>query len=250
MEIIYTVTEEPVTGYETTVDGYVITNRHTPGLTNIPASKIWDDANDQDGLRPDSITVYLLADGMIVETVVITPDESGNWAYTFRDLPMYADGGNEIDYAVAEEPVAGYKSEVNGFTITNRHVPQTVKIPVVKTWADANNKYGKRPSSITVHLLADGEMIQTVQITPDANGDWRYTFQALPKYANGKEIVYTITEDAVSGYTTSIDKYHVTNIYTPPTGDTAQPVVWLAMMVTSLLALAVVIYMRRRSKSK
>ena len=53
-------------------------------------------------------------------------------------------------------------------------------IPVTKTWVDDNNKEGKRPASITVNLLADGSTVETVQITPDKEGNWAYTSRSFP----------------------------------------------------------------------
>lgn len=70
-----------------------------------------------------------------------------------------------------------------------------------------------RPSSITIHLLADGKEIETKTVTAAEN--WEWTFPDLPEYKEGSEtekIVYSITEDPVSGYKTVIDGYNVTNI--------------------------------------
>ena len=61
-EITYTVTEEAVEGYETSVDGFNITNTYTTETTEVKGSKTWNDADNQDGKRPESITVRLLAD--------------------------------------------------------------------------------------------------------------------------------------------------------------------------------------------
>lgn len=48
-----------------------------------------------------------------------------------------------------------------------------------------------------------------------AGDNWKYSFKDLPKYENGKEITYTVTENAVTGYSTKIDGYNITNSYTP-----------------------------------
>ena len=37
-----------------------LTNTHTPELTSITGTKTWKDADNQDGKRPESITVNLL----------------------------------------------------------------------------------------------------------------------------------------------------------------------------------------------
>ncbi|MDQ8815701.1 Cna B-type domain-containing protein, partial [Streptococcus ruminantium] len=209
-EIVYTVEEVKVDGYETKVEGTNITNTHTPETTQVSGTKTWNDNNDQDGKRPQSITVNLLADGKVVQSQEVTA--ANNWEYTFTDLPKYANG-KEIVYTVSEEKVDGYETKVEGTNITNTHTPETTEVSGTKTWNDNNDQDGKRPQSITVNLLADGKVIKSQQVT--AENDWKYTFTDLPKYANGKEIVYTVTENAVEGYTTTYDKYNITNSYTP-----------------------------------
>ena len=39
--------------------------------------------------------------------------------------------------------------------------------------------------------------------------------EKMPKYEAGKEILYTVTEDAVADYTTEITGYDITNSYAP-----------------------------------
>ncbi|MFT8607959.1 collagen binding domain-containing protein, partial [Liquorilactobacillus ghanensis] len=89
----------------------------------------------------------------------------------------------------------------------------TLSVSGQKTWNDQNNQDGIRPESIKVNLLANGTVIQTKTVT-SANG-WKYTFQDLPKYQDGKVINYTISEEAVKGYTSLVDGYNLTNSYTP-----------------------------------
>ncbi|PNZ73366.1 Cna B-type domain-containing protein, partial [Mammaliicoccus stepanovicii] len=68
-----------------------ITNEYTPGKTTATVTKQWDDKNNQDGKRPKSIEVALLADGK--ETgKTITLNESNNWTHTWTDLAEKAKG--------------------------------------------------------------------------------------------------------------------------------------------------------------
>ena len=120
--IAYTVSEEPVEGYETTIEGTNITNTRTPEVTEVAVKKIWDDADNKDGLRPEKITVRLLADGQEVAIKEITATD--NWQASFTDLPVYKEG-KKIAYAITEDPVAGYITNIDGFTVTNRHTPPT-----------------------------------------------------------------------------------------------------------------------------
>lgn len=120
--IAYTVSEEPVAGYETTVEGTNITNNRIPDMTEVAVKKVWDDKENKDGLRPEKITVRLLADGQEVAVKEITATD--NWQASFTDLPVYKDG-KKIVYTITEDPVAGYTSKIDGFTVTNRHIPPT-----------------------------------------------------------------------------------------------------------------------------
>ena len=212
-EIEYTVEEvEVAEGYESEVDGFVITNTHEIETTEITVTKAWEDDDNRDGLRPDSVTVQLYADGEEVgEPVEVTAEE--DWAYTFEDLPVYADG-EEIEYTVEEVDVAeGYESEVDGFVITNTHESETTSVSGSKTWDDNDDQDGVRPESITINLLANGEVIDSVEVTEE--DDWAWTFEDLYVYANGEEIVYTVSEETVEGYTPEYDGFDVTNSYTP-----------------------------------
>ena len=110
-----------VEGYETVVNGYDVTNTHVPATVEVSGVKTWRDDNDADGIRPRSITVNLLANGELVESRTVT--RADGWSWTFTDLPKYA-GGVEIVYTITEEPVRGYRTEVNGYDITNRHTPE------------------------------------------------------------------------------------------------------------------------------
>ena len=213
-EITYTVTEDAVDGYTTESDGYNFINTHQPETTEITGTKTWNDANNQDGKRPESITVILLANGTEKTRQAVTADEVGNWTYTFKDLPKYANG-QEITYTVAEEEVTDYTTTYDGSNITNSYTPGKTSATVTKTWNDADNQDGKRPESITVRLLANGEEKDSQTVTADENGNWTYSFEKLPKYEAGKEIVYTVTEDAVADYTTEITGYDITNSYAP-----------------------------------
>ena len=218
--IEYTWTEEALPeGYELTdnsKNGTVttLTNTYAPETTSISGTKTWDDADNQDGKRPESIIVNLLANGEIVASQTVKADEAGNWTYTFKDLPKDANG-KEITYTVTEEAVEGYETSVDGFNITNTYTTETTEVKGSKTWNDADNQDGKRPESITVRLLANGEEKDSQTVTADENGNWTYSFEKLPKYEAGKEILYTVTEDAVADYTTEITGYDITNSYAP-----------------------------------
>ena len=211
-KITYTVTEDAVAGYTSTVDGYNVTNNHTPATVKVSGTKTWNDNNNQDGIRPSSITVNLLANGQQVASKKVSA--SDNWQYSFDNLAAYANG-QKITYTVTEDAVAGYTSTVDGYNVTNNHTPATVKVSGTKTWNDNNNQDGIRPSSITVNLLANGR--QVASKTVSASDNWQYSFDNLAAYANGQKITYTVTENAVAGYTSTVDGYNITNTHNPTT---------------------------------
>ncbi len=211
-KITYTVTENAVAGYTSTVDGYNVTNNHTPATVKVSGTKTWKDNNNQDGIRPSSITVNLLANGRQVASKTVSA--SDNWQYSFDNLAAYANG-QKITYTVTENAVAGYTSAVDGYNVTNNHTPATVKVSGTKTWKDNNNQDGIRPSSITVNLLANGR--QVASKTVSASDNWQYSFDNLAAYANGQKITYTVTENAVAGYTSAVDGYNITNTHNPTT---------------------------------
>lgn len=110
---------------------------------------------------------------------------------------------------------AGYQSQVEGdsgvgFTITNTYTPEVISITGQKTWDDKENQDGKRPKEITVRLLANDAATDKVATASEQTG-WKYTFTNLPKYKDGKQITYTIQEDPVADYTTTIQGFDITN---------------------------------------
>ncbi|WP_125766744.1 Cna B-type domain-containing protein [Lapidilactobacillus wuchangensis] len=201
-------------GYTSVADGMNLTNTYQDAVTTISGQKTWNDANNQDGKRPEKISVHLLADGTQVGTKTVTAAD--DWKYTFADQPVYH-AGKEIKYTVSEDKVDDYTSTINGYDITNSYTPETTTVSGQKIWNDADNQDGQRPDQITVHLLADGQQVGTKVVT--AQDNWQYSFTNLPLNKAGKAIAYTVAEDAVDGYTTSIAKgsNDITNTHTPAT---------------------------------
>ena len=204
-------------------------NAYTPAKTEVSVKKKWDDKNNQDGKRPSSITVKLLADGQDTgKTLELT--EANGWAGSFKDLDADK-GGTPIQYTVVEVTVAGYTSEItgdaaSGFTITNSYLPETVDVKATKNWDDANNQDGKRPTKITINLLADGQKVDSKEVQAATDGTWTVEFTKLAKYKDGKEIKYTVTEDAVAEYESTITDFTITNKYAPKAIDYKVTKVW------------------------
>lgn len=204
-EIIYSVIEENVKGYSVEYNGLDIINTHIPEVISITGEKVWDDSDNQDGIRPEKITVILnktvTGNTTKVAENIVEEDETGNWTFTFENLPKY-ENGKEISYTLEEVDVNGYTSEIKDYKITNTHAPETVTFNIVKEWYDYENNDGIRPNSITVRIKADDEEVAKAILSEENN--WNAIFENLPKYKNGIEINYEIVEDEVEGYTPTI----------------------------------------------
>ena len=231
----YTLTETVPNGYEaadpitvtvawgkTAVSGVsnnTIVNQSK--TTSITVTKAWDDGDDQDGLRPDYVTVQLYADGTAHGDPVEVKAADG-WTYTWTNLPKN-EKGEAIVYTVAEINVPeGYEAQVDGLTITNTHTPGTTEFTVTKEWVDGNDQDGSRPDHVTVQLYAGEKAVGSpVEIT--AEMDWTYTWTDLDVNAAGQKIEYTVKElNVPEGYEVSYAPaesgnadYIVTNTHIP-----------------------------------
>lgn len=227
-EVEELVQEDTVSGYETTINGYNIINKHTPKLININVEKIWNDDNNNDGLRPESITIRLYkgegADKVEVTSVTLTSANAttnDNWTYTYKNLPKY-ENGTEITYIVREDELVstlGYTTTYDdaNYKIFNTYRTEIIRIEGTKTWNDDNNRDGIRPETIEVTLtgkVGTREVYKETKIV-SASDNWSYVFEDLAKYDAGSIIDYKISENNVADNSTTIDNYNITNTHTP-----------------------------------
>ena len=224
--ITYSLAETPVEGYETDTQAaesgysFTITNTHEASKKAIKVSKVWDDAENQDGIRPDSVTVTLTGSDNSERTVKLSKEN--DWTYTFEDLFCNAEG-TPIKYKVSEKDVAGYTSSIkeaeNGFIITNTHKPETVTVNIIKSWNDSQNADNIRPDAISITLTGSDNSSRNV--TLNEVGEFKATVENLPKFHEGKQIIYSVTEAPVSGYASSVQAsadgyaFVVINTHTP-----------------------------------
>ena len=155
--INYTVNETPVANYTVNItvnaDGtFVINNTHIPEVTELNVTKVWNDENNQDGVRPVNVTVYLFANGNLINQTVLTADN--DWKHTFPDLDVY-ENGQVINYTIAEVAVTDYTIVITNdtaydWTVRNSHTPLRTSVNVTKVWDDENNQDGVRPVNVTV----------------------------------------------------------------------------------------------------
>ena len=107
------------------------------------------------------------------------------WAYDVIVTPKY-----ERDYDTSDTPA----------TVTRK---------VLKVWKD-DGKKSTRPKEITVQLLQNGSVYDTVALREDNN--WRYTWEKLDKNYD-----WTVVEKEVDGYTVRVSQegtaFVITNTY-------------------------------------
>ena len=186
----------------------------------IKVIKQWDDGDDRDGKRPNSVTVRLYANGK-PEGKTLTLDENNKWEGEFGDIPYSDANGNKINYAIKEDSVTGYNDILTApfyqegyaiFNLTNKHEPEKIRIKGEKTWDGGSY----RPEKVTIGLLANGKLIKRINVGPDAQGLWKYSFDNLFKYENGKAIKYELDElSYVPGYVSSKNGHNINNKYNP-----------------------------------
>ncbi len=176
-----------------------LVNRYDVITTTVTVRKVWDDRNNQDGIRPASI-VMTLSNGMKAEL-----NEGNEWTAAITDLPLYDAAGNAVTYTWTEPEIKGYRQEKvstegSETIFTNKHTPEVTEATVIKVWDDADNAAGLRPANLRV-TLSNG----TSYYLNEANG-WTVTVTGLPAYAKGKRIEYTWSEQSVLGYTKTSEK--------------------------------------------
>lgn len=199
-------------------NGGVVIGEETSLSHSILVKKAWDNPGHED-TQPSGVTIHLKErdTGDIVSTAELT-GENG-WQHTFTDLPLSPD-----HYTVTEQPLEGYKAtyyqDADGnFIITNTYlttptpdVPAvTISVPVEKKWV--NDYKWERPASIHVSLWNGDAKVKEADLTADMG--WTYIFEDLP------EGTYSVTEDAVPGYETLIERsdaggFIITNTYERP----------------------------------
>lgn len=213
--------------YKVHYDGAKIINMLVNPKISVSGTKMWDDANDQDGKRPSEVIIHLYADGTDTGKVA-KASENSNWNYTFDQLDTYDINGDVITYTVQEDRVADYEAPViNGTTVTNKHIPEVIDVAVEKIWIDNNDAKDMRPASVHVTLYANGQQKAVYDLVGDE--DWKHIFTGLPKYSNGKKIEYTVKEGEVDKY---IAEYtgdadiglKITNTYVPTPAEVDPPV--------------------------
>ena len=186
--------------------------------TTVTVSKVWNDNNDANGKRPDSIKLQVKDGENVVKEQVVNVDNANNgdmnnWTYTFTDLPKYDDNGQEIVYTASEvevntDDLKFYTNDgttgdmTSGYTITNIFtVPdERIELKVNKVWNDNAIQANRRPETIVINVKAENAdnndpeaVIDTYELNTATENS--HTFTGLKKYnSQGNEIQYTVEE--------------------------------------------------------
>ena len=168
-------------------------------LHEVNIKLLWDDADDNDGMRPDSAKVRLLADGepylvesdgeMVPYVPEITEDENGEWTLSTKHLPVVNDDNRYIIYSYELEGIDGYyisniEKDGEDVIVTCHHDLVEVEVPFDKSWIDDVSEDGvvsrDRPARVTADLYADGVKTEYSK-TVTAATDWKGSFTGIPK---------------------------------------------------------------------
>ena len=126
-----------------------------------------------------------------VKTEVKTAD--GSWSFQSYDKNEATINGADVHF------VGTWTFASDSTTLTGSVI-----------WIDNDNAAGRRPKSVLVHLLADGQDTG-ISVTVDEAMGWKYSFENLPRFKDGKEIIYSVREDEVEGYSNQAEGMNVTN---------------------------------------
>ena len=191
--------------------GFRITNKFVvpEDKIQIQLTKHWEDNNNVNNRRPESIKFVIKQNNSEIKSKVVTGSRTTdeNWSYTFDNLAKFDENGQEIDYVLEEQEVnaddmkfyTGRTSgnRKSGFVVTNKFtVPnETIKPRVTIEWDDNSNNKNKRPNDVKVIVKDNnGKIVKEGNVTGNpTDNSWTKEFEDVPKYdGNGKEIPYTV----------------------------------------------------------
>lgn len=173
--------------------GLVLTYKHIPAVVNVSARVSWNDANNQDGIRPTDTLVQLYADGTALGDKAVI-ESNKEWTKTWSNLPKYK-AGKEIAYNVSAYAVSGYTVKVTGNALEGykaeyTHNVQKMNVTVQNAWNDLDNVVDSRPAQLVVEIYANGRTTGKRVTLTEAN-NWKATVSGFDRNASGKRIQYT-----------------------------------------------------------
>ena len=179
----YTVSEDAVAKYTAGVtgdaaSGFTVTNTHTPNTVSVKVTKVWVDRDDVYQVRPDKVTIHLLADGEKTDKT-LELNAGNKWTGSFDTL-FVNEKGEPIEYSISEDPVTGYVTgeiegnSADGFTVTNTVIEGSLVFMKV----DEN----KKPVAGAVFEVVDKSGKRVAEATSDSQGQVRVDHLGFGEY--------------------------------------------------------------------
>lgn len=159
---------------------YTITNTFTvpQDKINVTATIAWDDNNNENNSRPESVTLYLKNKQNTETTTTVNNTAE---SYEFTNLAKYDSLGNEISYTVDINDIVGYDKRIDGMQITN----------IVKTYSIIASVQGNGGSLTDGNesVAYNGNSTKVIKITPD------FGYKISKIKINGNETDFIPEED-------------------------------------------------------
>ncbi|MBQ6489167.1 MAG: Cna B-type domain-containing protein, partial [Solobacterium sp.] len=137
-------------------------------------------------------TTYTFAEGTLAD----------GFAFNKAELT----GGTDESFNGAQTSTGTVQETNKSYTVTYTNDYQLTDLEITKEWVDDNNQDGKRLSVDELKAkLTLSPAVEGKEPTIEDNGDNTYTitYTGLPRFNNGEEVEYTVTESAIDGYTTT-----------------------------------------------
>ncbi|WP_288395904.1 Cna B-type domain-containing protein [uncultured Vagococcus sp.] len=158
------ITEDTLTkdGHPYNEDTLIFTNHFKESKDRkqvINGIKTWHHGSNPTSKQPDSIIVYLLGNGKVVQQKQVSSIDK--WTYQFV-VPVYDQEGQKINYTIEEEPVPRYQTIISNFDLTNTFIEESKPIKPLKP-TDRND--GISPPRRNSRLLQTNEVLNIGLVT-------------------------------------------------------------------------------------
>ena len=226
--------------YYSTVDNLLLSDESDPNAANtlntdLTNTSVWIKASQFQGSlidvkavavdaskRADGTDFELQPEESVVVLINMKSPNAEDAAGYIADPGVWGESANAYNNAyMLCESVDANTGASNGESFVRKDYTKVglkeYKISVKKEWDDDNDRDGIRPDEVTVRLFADGVDTGKALVI---NNNEEHFFTNLPFVTPaGDKIIYSIQEDAVSGYEPDIkiasDGYIVKNVHSP-----------------------------------
>lgn len=188
---------------------------------------VWDDENNNDGLRPQYVTARLYEEGSPTD-ITVRLDENNGWKADFDFSPRYDEAGLPLIYEVKVDEIPSY-SKYLSYTESYRkleahieavHIPIEHTITIFKNWENLDLSLSFAPvSKVKVNVFADYSDEPVAQAVVEDKGRYWVGYATVRTYHEGKLVTYTCQEEEIESYTPEYrydgDTVYITNSFHP-----------------------------------